>query len=407
MPARRKVVTPVADAPSRTPADHDAISPPSQDIQAFFLARIATSGGATRSTIAKDLAPYFSNKLSPAEWRRLTDTVLTSLIERGLAEETRNRFTATSAGLQCAASFLGLNPGTCQTWQMQRDVALIAKALAIETESQAKLKALAKPDGLRAMIVQKAFGLPIRKNISPAKLRAQLALVALERAFGNKIKSSLGPRSPLPAKVSLALAGQLAEKSRSYTSDAQLIAALAAEAVGARQTTLDELRAMIMRNFAASVLAAEEPEPAPPEERKPSAQKKTKPKKKPRKQKRRTPALTPANDTQPADLSSLQSDRPDVAEFARVVNTLASDASEGWPGNMKAFISRVSDAIRTRYPQWNLSDIEFKCMLVEAHRTGRVVLAGADLKNKDQLAEFERSAITYKNTVWHYIRVEH
>ena len=57
-------------------------------------------------------------------------------------------------------------------------------------------------------------------------------------------------------------------------------------------------------------------------------------------------------------------------------------------------------------PHWGLSEIEFKCMLAEAHRSGHVVLASADLKNKENIKELESSAISYKNTVWHFVRVE-
>ncbi len=45
-------------------------------------------------------------------------------------------------------------------------------------------------------------------------------------------------------------------------------------------------------------------------------------------------------------------------------------------------------------------------MLAGAHRAGQVVLASADLKNKQNLKEFEESAISYKNTVWYFVRVD-
>ncbi len=45
-------------------------------------------------------------------------------------------------------------------------------------------------------------------------------------------------------------------------------------------------------------------------------------------------------------------------------------------------------------------------MLAEAHRSGILVLAGADLKDKCDLKELEDSKILYKNTVWHFVRVE-
>ena len=45
-------------------------------------------------------------------------------------------------------------------------------------------------------------------------------------------------------------------------------------------------------------------------------------------------------------------------------------------------------------------------MLVETHRLGLIVLVNADLKDKAKLATVEASAVSYKNTVWHYVRVE-
>jgi hypothetical protein len=45
-------------------------------------------------------------------------------------------------------------------------------------------------------------------------------------------------------------------------------------------------------------------------------------------------------------------------------------------------------------------------MLAEAHRTGHLILASADLKGKHQMKEFQASAIAYKNMVWHFVRVD-
>ena len=84
----------------------------------------------------------------------------------------------------------------------------------------------------------------------------------------------------------------------------------------------------------------------------------------------------------------------------------ADSQAEGWPGNRKAFIARVWRAIASAHPEWGLSDIEFKSMLAEAHRTGHVVLGSADIKSKQNLSDLQDSAIAYKNTVWHFIRVE-
>jgi hypothetical protein len=98
--------------------------------------------------------------------------------------------------------------------------------------------------------------------------------------------------------------------------------------------------------------------------------------------------------------------RPGLAQFSTGVLTAARSCAQGWPGSRKAFISQVWQAIRSSHPEWGLSEIEFKEMLAGAHRAGQVVLTSADLKNKQNLKEFEASAISYKNTVWHFVRVD-
>ncbi len=97
---------------------------------------------------------------------------------------------------------------------------------------------------------------------------------------------------------------------------------------------------------------------------------------------------------------------PGMSEFASAVIDAARPISEGWPGNRKAFISRVWQTIRVARREWELTEIAFKSMLAEAHRSGQLVLATADLKDKSSLRDLEDSKILYKNTVWHFVRVE-
>ena len=84
----------------------------------------------------------------------------------------------------------------------------------------------------------------------------------------------------------------------------------------------------------------------------------------------------------------------------------AQSSADGWPGNRKSFISHVWRTIEAQHPEWCLTDVEFKAMLAEAHLMGHVTLAGADLKDKRNIKEFQESAVAYKNTVWHFVRVE-
>ena len=359
----------------------------------LVLTRVCCQGGATRAELARDLAPLFSEKLSSAEWRRKAEAEATRLVAAGFATERRGRLVATDAGTQAAIRFAGPLSATT-AWTDVRNTSLVAKALGAACDSPQKRKALTRPAGLRAFILQAHYGLPLKPSQSPTRLRSELAVVALERAFGNKIKSGLGAHAGLSAKAARLLAGQLAKKPRDFGTDARLIAALAAEVAGAAQTDEESLRLALLRRLAASALgvtetpAAKAPAPAP------AARVKAVP--------RAANDMGPA----PAAMPAPQPVRPDLVQFSADVLEAARGRAEGWSGNRKAFISHVWQAIRARRPEWVLSEIEFKCMLAEAHRAGRVVLANADLKDKSSLKELRESAVAYKNTVWHFVRVE-
>ena len=363
----------------------------------LILVRIAAEGGATRAQVASDLAPLFTHKLSPVDWRRLAEKEVGHLIARGLVVETRNRLAPTEAGAADAARYLGHRAWEPKAWAELRDIALVAKGLGLEKEPPARLKPLARVEGLRTLIVQKAFALPGKKNVPPTKLRAQLAVVALERAFGNRIKAGFGKGSALSAKAGRLLAGQLSKNPRAFTTDAKLVAELAAEHAGAKDATLDALRTGILRGLGARALEAGAETGTQEAERAPMPVVVAAP-----------AALKPAaNDPVPAaERAPAPSTRTDLPEFARAVQKAAAARAEGWPGNRKAYISHVWDAVRASYPSWQVSEIEFKCMLAEAHRAGALVLANADLKDKRNMDALESSAVPYKNTVWHFVRVE-
>lgn len=362
----------------------------------LVLTRIAADGGATRAEAIRDLGLVVAHRLSPGEWRQTAELALAALVIEGLATEKRGRYEATEAGSLAAQRFLDLRQTVkIGAWPDVRDTLLVARALGLGNESSPRMRALGTPDGLRALIVQKAFGLPRRLDTSPAKLRTELAVVALERAFGNKIKSGLGANGGFTPKSGRMLAAQLSRRPREFSSDARLIAELAAENVDAVQPTLDMLRSAILKRFVSEILDTND---RPAESTTAAREKRAQ-----QAPNRRPP--TPDNDTSPA-APPLPIYRPDLETFTAEVQRVASGSAEGWPGNRKAFISLVWSAIRDSRPEWGLSEIEFKCMLVEAHRAGRLALTTADLKNKGNIKEIQTSAISYMNTVWHYVRVE-
>lgn len=353
----------------------------------LVLARIACAGGATQGQLVRDLGPFLTPKLSAPQWREAAGAAIARLSAGGQVHDNRGRLRLAEPGETAVARFFGDKESHSRPWSDQRDIWLVAKALGVDASKPGLRMALTRPDGLSSLVVQQAFGLAVRQALSPSKLRAALALVALERAFGDNVKEGLSRGSALSAKAGRVLAGQLLHKPRELPTDTRLIAALCADQAGATRVDVDVLRLAALRK-----LAGVDAPSTPPPTAKPAL--------------RAVRESTPASPNILAPQPEETPQPPGLAQFSAGVLTAARTRAEGWPGARKAFISRVWDAIRTSHPEWGLSEIEFKDMLAGAHRAGQLVLTGADLKNKQNIKEFEDSAILYKNTVWHYVRVE-
>lgn len=375
---------------------HQTLPAATSGLRLIVLARIACEEGASRAELAREIGP-----LNGGAGSHLTiEAELARLIRSGMAIELRSRFAASEAGHARLLADLGMKalPGT---WSELRDGRLIAKALGMERDTAARIKALAESDALREAILAQTYALELRGAPSFPKLRAALALVALQRAFGNQIKSELSASAGFNAKASRVLAGQLLRKPRDAGTDKRLVALLAAEAVDCPKADAEALRTALLRRLAtadgtAASLALLRGAPAR-RESEPGA----------------SAAATayPAAKAPPAEAVVAASrppaaSRPDLQGFVAVVRSLANDHAEGWPGNRKALVSRVFTAVAAAHPLWGLTLVEFKAMLAECHRTGHLVLATADLKDKSRLDALRDSAITYKNTVWHLVRVE-
>lgn len=360
----------------------------------LVLSRVGAAKGATRSELIRDLGGLVAHKLSPSELRERISTILEEMEGHDLATASRGRYQLTKQGRQLACEQLGCKalPGD---WSEIRDVRLVADALGLKGQSEQRIKSLARPDGLRAAVLQQAYGLPGRRMPSASRLRNALAVVALERAFGNKIKSGLDSGRSLSAKAGRMLAGQLSRRPRDFGTDTRLIAALAAEACGSPQVDAASLRTAILKNAVSRLFGSKT---ASTPSASPSlsivAENET------------TPAPDPGHVTDAAPPRPAAASRPDLPGFAKIVLDAARQHGQGWAGNRKAFISSVWKSIKETYPEWGVAEIEFKAMLTEAHRTGHVMLACADLKSKSNVEELAASAVSYKNTVWHYIRVE-
>jgi hypothetical protein len=354
-------------------------------LRAFLLVRIASAeDGLSKTRLAADLGPLAAHRISPAQWRSLVEREIAALADAGLASLVGTHLEASEAGIARAAMFLGLKGSLPRSWDEVHEVRLIAKALGLERESGKRLNALSKPEGLRAAIVQRAYCLKIRGVATPSRLRAGLAAVALERAFGNQIKAGLAGKLGLSAKAGRLLAAQLAKKPRDFGTDARLIAPLAAEQVGATQADVAALRLAVLRRYLDG--PGKPPARAHPPAKSPLAR----------------PRLVETA-TAPAPI---EVGRPGLAGFAQEVRRHATVRAQGWPGNRKAYISHVWHLVREKRGEWGLSEIEFKCMLIEAHRAGSLALANADMKDNSNIADLQESAVVYKNAVFHFIRVD-
>jgi hypothetical protein len=358
-------------------------------LRAIVLARIAGAGrGTTRPELVGDLGPLVSHRLAPGRWRALLDAEVEALAAAGLIAIDGNRIEATPAGIARVAIFLGLKGNPPRSWDSLCNIRLVAKALGLEREAAKRIASLATPEGLRAAIVQRAFGLKIRGTPTPSRLRSALASAALARAFGNQFKGGDPEKLGISAKAGRLLAGQLAQKPRDFGTDSRLVGALAAEQVGAAQPSLAALRLAVLRRY---LDAAEKPISLA---RRPAAKAAV--------PKPRLVETVPPLPTAPPPVTG----RPDLAAFAAEVARHAGAKAQGWPGNRKAYISHVWQVLREARPEWGLSEIEFKCMLAEAHRTGGLALANADLKDSSSAKELQESAVVYKNAVFHFIRAD-
>jgi hypothetical protein len=344
----------------------------SDRLRALVLVRIAGApNGLTGATLAGELAPLASHRIAQPHWRPLIERATAALADAGLIHGVGARLEANDTGLARAALFLGLKGDLPRSWNELHDVWLVAKVLGIEREPPKRLRHLATPDGFKGVA-------------TPSRLRVALAAIALERAFGNQIKAGLSGKLGLSAKAGRLLAGQLARKRRDFGTDARLVTALAAEHVGSTRSDAGSLRLALLRRYLDA--------PAQPAPR------------------RRAPAKPPATRprlVEPAPAPApVATGRPNLAGFADEVRRHALARAEGWPGNRKAYISHVWQQMREAHPEWGLSEIEFKCMLIEAHRAGNLALAHADLKDNSNIAQVQESAVVYKNAVFHFVRVD-
>ncbi len=347
-------------------------------IKDVVLLRIASSGrkGVASDGVRRDVQPLVAHRLKPAEWRRQLDRLLEALKTEGAIGRAgaQQRWVATKAGLARAVRILGVRSGHLPAWSEIRDAHLVCKALGLASGKATHRARVATASGLRRAILETAFGLTLPPRAGAAAIRNALALKALEQAFGPDLAHMLDARATVPGRAGRAIAAQLAKKRgrAAFATDSALVAALAAERAGAAGSDVRALRLALLRDYVSRAATA------PPSRRQLG---------------RSAAAPTP------------RQERPDLARFAGAVAAAARQRARGWSGDRKAYISEVWQAIRKSHPEWGLSETDFKDMLAAAHRAGHLELANADLRDRGNVHEVEASAVRYKNTEWHLIRI--
>ena len=341
------------------------------------LVRICANSarGMARTDLHRELANLFAHRLSPAEWREAAGVTTASLTAQGLIRQTKARISATPAGREAMARFLGRRPSASANWAEIRDTLLTAKALGLEGAAAARIKVLAKAEALRSAILDRTFDLGLPAEPTAAAVRHALAVKT----------AGTSARNGRPIEVERKAARGLLRYPLMLKTDREIVSWLAAEAVGAASADPAALRLAVLRKLFINQSAPHSstvPNPAKTESQAAVAPSK--------------PDRTHAKIEAAGDLS----------EFARCVLAAARRKAEGWPGNRKAFISHVWHSIRETDPHRYVSEVEFKTRLAAAHRAGHLTLTNADLRDKSKIGDVAASAVKYKNTEWHYVRVE-
>jgi len=329
---------------------------------------------------------------------------------------------------------VGIRSRMPKSWEEAVSRHLLPRAFGHATEGPVRAGMFDAAEGLRALILCRAYRLRFDGPPSPARLRTALARIAVT-AHGDP------GLSPGAARL---FAARLLREPRDPGTDRRLIAWLAAEKVGASGDSYGDLRtAIIGKYLSGGGWLLEDATEVPSSTVDPSHRRRGSRRLKPVASRPKSAwprgaksaaargqlslvfdqdrggALPDSTITgaglHKRDVSFLQPDAqpPDVAtatledaapDFVTAVQSCADACAQGWSGDRKAFISDIWRMIRVRFPQWAESEIEFKRMLVEAHRQNQLSLTYADLKDKASAPELQASAVAYMNSVWHYVR---
>lgn len=376
------------------------------NIAQIILLRILCNGlsGCTKAELRADLQALVSHRFSKGEWRQNLDKTLTTLVLKKSLETTpRGRLKVTHQGQKEALYFIGAPKLPTRNWKDLQSIFLTAKSLNIKSRVLRTLKPLKTADGLRAAIIKTYYDLPIKSEIpTVTQIRNALAVNTINETFDIPQKKQAKANSRVPEKLALFLASQKLRRPRSIETSNQLLSFLAAEAVGSVQPDAKALRLQLLRQLMIPKDANDaniSNISAPKSSMRPTYTN-TNYKKAQQTQSEMCLAIKPDAE---AGLDLI-----DLKSFSNIVLEFAKPHATGWQGNKRAFVSHVWNSMRAEKQNLslNIDKNQFKTMLADAHRAGHLMLGIADLRDKENMTDIQESAIRYKNTEWHYIRMK-
>jgi len=330
--------------------------------------------GETEVQLRKDLHPFVMQLMSASDWRTTLGQIIVTLVDQGFIRPVRAN--AYLHNQQCeprALEFLQLTRLPKAAWHEVRDGYIIALALNLKPTSQLVARLLSA-EGLRSVLLTKTFDLPFDIiSVTPEQIRFGLAKLAETRGLTSGIRTTPITQNDITQREAVMMASKLLKSRHVVESDGELMACLSAEVVGAVNESAQELRQMLFRQLISS---------------KESSQ------------------VISKEGGQSRGSESITQAPPSLPEFTQQVLDIAKDIAVGWPGNKRAFISHIWRQLCQKFPHWQLDEEAYKEMILNAHRAGLLRLAIADLRDKTNMEDVAQSRIEYKNSEWHFIRVD-
>jgi hypothetical protein len=316
----------------------------------LILARLLVPGSRppARAAVEKSLAPLFSQRLTPADWRDLFDTALDRLISGELVSA--KPLSLTAAGRERALEYWQIDrvPAKVRWETLKREYV----ALRVLGLSRQQVTGNDKAKAFVSAILKARYRLPAEVGTTPTAVVNALAWQQLDIVSTARFTPQ-------------AVVGQaLLQSARPLTGDelARQLAKLALD------TTGNDLFTGALRQWIA----------------------------------RAAPVRTDG----PSADDAVAARDCGLPNFAETISRTARNSQTGRFGDNKVFISQIWRAFQARDDFDGLSLQEFKERLVEAHRRRLLELSRADLVERMDPREVAESETKYLDATFHFVRVD-